>query len=311
MDRLTRRKNNNCGREPFAAAAFDHVSRQETPNQGVAMSFESFSDETGRAICRHLSPQANITASVTSSVRSLEEIQEGGIGLEVSLGQHHCLSAYRSFSQDYAASSCKEAESRDPEQDNCFLSFRVDSQDRGDNMSNTPRNHHDNFISSSSCKEVDSRDPEEDNCFLSFRVDSQDRGDNMSNTPRNHHDNFISSSSCKEVDSRDPEEDNCFLSFRVDSQDRGDNMSNTPSNHQDIFTPPRRKSVDSCESLNTNNTYCLTNNSLKRANPIFEDDTEFEDYYHQNHSYSKRRCSIERSSTIALYWQHELKSADE
>ena len=53
--------------------------------------------------------------------------------------------------------------------------------------------------------------------------------------------------------------------------------------------------------------------SLKRANPIYESDAEYEErgeYQDYHGSMRKRRCSIERLTT-AVYWHNELKTADE
>ena len=113
------------------------------------------------------------------------------------------------------------------------------------------------------------------------------------------------------ADSRDPEDDTAGTNHRVGNDER---TASVKRNNQDIFiSPSPGAQVGAYETHSTNSTSSLwaSISSLKRANPIYESDAEYED---TDDSYSvsnrKRRCSIERLTT-AVYWQHELKSADE
>ena len=115
------------------------------------------------------------------------------------------------------------------------------------------------------------------------------------------------------VDSRDPEDDqNC--DSREDDDERTETIasltSSTSRNPRNVFTSSSsRVQNTSLESSQNESGYWGSTSSLKRANPIYESDAEYEEIGEPCYRH-KRRCSIERVTT-AVYWRNELKSADE
>jgi hypothetical protein len=110
------------------------------------------------------------------------------------------------------------------------------------------------------------------------------------------------------TDSREPEEEK-YCESRGDNDER---TATSPRSSQDIFiSPPAMSKMSSGSSEPSTPNLWNSMSSLKRANPIYESDAEYEeaDYSYSN-SMRKRRCSIDRLTT-AVYWQQELKSADE
>jgi len=122
------------------------------------------------------------------------------------------------------------------------------------------------------------------------------------------------------ADSRDPEEEK-------ETRVRYDNDLRTAaakrSSSQDIFISHASRAMsvtrDQAAGANTDNnagSFWASSNSLKRANPIYESDNEYEEtdepLSNSMHSMRKRRCSIDRQRvTTAVYWQQELTSSDE
>lgn len=131
------------------------------------------------------------------------------------------------------------------------------------------------------------------------------------------------------TDSRDPEEE-LETNFRSDDDQQRTAATKMSSkrntrNNQDIFisSTPRAKtgsrewSRESSQTASGNadnnpNSFWASVNCLKRANPIYESDAEYEetDEIFSN-AISKRRCAIDNRITTAIFWQEELKSADE
>ncbi len=111
------------------------------------------------------------------------------------------------------------------------------------------------------------------------------------------------------ADSRDPEDDK-HCESRLELDERTDVVTSLTScrNSQDSFvSPTARLQTGSFES--SANDLWGSMNCLKRANPIYEDYEEKDEFSYSN-SMRKRRCSEERVTT-ALYWHDELKTADE
>lgn len=111
-------------------------------------------------------------------------------------------------------------------------------------------------------------------------------------------------------DSREQNEQN-HCDFRQDRNEERSSATNRAT--QDIFISPTSKAGSFESSSNNDNSFWGGSmSSLKRANPIYESDNEFEERgdYEYQHSMRKRRCSIERLTT-AVYWHNELKTADE
>lgn len=107
-----------------------------------------------------------------------------------------------------------------------------------------------------------------------------------------------------EVDSRDPQDDK-----HCDSRER---RESTSTNTESAFSSPIIRAQGwSCESSPNDNSFFSSISSLKRANPIYESDSEYDEKEHHHYSavFRKRRCSEDR--VTAIYWHHELKTADE
>ncbi len=110
------------------------------------------------------------------------------------------------------------------------------------------------------------------------------------------------------ADSRDPEEDE----FQQQSREGNDERTEAVSRQrQEIFASPRSATrEESSDSQSNSNNFWGPGSSLKRANPIYESDNEFEEYEDAYPNLMrKRRCSVDRVTT-AVYWQQELKSSD-
>ncbi len=118
------------------------------------------------------------------------------------------------------------------------------------------------------------------------------------------------------TDSRDPENEEELEHSRADNDERTEAASASVNRlNQDIFnsrSPTSENSGrDRDDSLDSNSgTLWASVSSLKRANPIYESDNEFDEFEDSHPSLRrKRRCSME--CVTAVYWQHELKSTDE
>jgi hypothetical protein len=112
------------------------------------------------------------------------------------------------------------------------------------------------------------------------------------------------------ADSREPEEaKDCDERTDCEEPRTAAGLTNSRST-QDIFISTTSK-LQSGSFESPSNNFWASMNSLKRANPVYESDAEYEDKEHSYpNSVRKRRCSIERLTT-AVYWQQEVKLADE